>query len=53
MGIYSATKVFNDFFSRSLSVENRDKIDVISMRPRMISTPMNNFSKGAMIISVE
>jgi len=45
--------VFNDFFSRALSVENRDKIDIISMRPSLISTPMNNFAKGALAISVE
>jgi short-subunit dehydrogenase len=31
--IYTASKSFDDFFSRSLSYETEDKIDVISIRP--------------------
>jgi len=38
--LYSATKALNDFFSRALSIEFRQKIDFISLRPFWVSTPM-------------
>ena len=41
VGLYSATKVFNDYFSRSLTQEYKDKIDSISLRPRVVTTPMS------------
>jgi len=40
MAIYAATKAFNDFLSRALSVEFKDQIDVISVRPKRVSTKM-------------
>ena len=41
--LYSATKAFNDFLSRSLSYEFNEKVDIISLRPCFVSSAMNNF----------
>ncbi len=38
--VYSATKAFNDFFSKALSVEYRKKIDILSVRPMFVSTAL-------------
>lgn len=43
--IYSASKVFIDYLSRALSYENRGKIDIISLRPSEVSTPMTSNKK--------
>jgi len=40
MAIYAATKAFNDFISRALAEEFKDKIDFLSVRPKRVSTPM-------------
>lgn len=45
-GIYSATKVFNDFFSRSLNFLYKDKFDVISVRPRWVNTKLSGYNKS-------
>jgi len=33
LALYSATKAFNDFFSRALAAEFKDSIDILSIRP--------------------
>jgi len=38
--IYSATKAMSDYHSRCLSIEYKNKIDVLSLRPFWVSTPM-------------
>ena len=40
MGLYSATKVFDDYFSRALSLEYDGKVDVLSLRPSFVRTPL-------------
>ena len=37
---YSATKTFDDFFSRALSYELYPTTDVLTVRPFYVSTPM-------------
>lgn len=37
---YSATKTYDDYFSRSLSYEISSKTDVLTVRPFYVSTPM-------------
>ena len=38
--IYSATKVYDDFLSRSLNYEFSNNIDILSLRPLFVSTSM-------------
>ncbi len=40
VGHYSATKTFDDFFSQALEYEVRKKIDVLTVRPFYVTTPM-------------
>eukprot|EP00825_Cyclidium_porcatum_P041751 TRINITY_DN5549_c0_g1_i3.p1 TRINITY_DN5549_c0_g1~~TRINITY_DN5549_c0_g1_i3.p1 ORF type:complete len:621 (-),score=95.40 TRINITY_DN5549_c0_g1_i3:255-2117(-) len=40
-GIYSATKVFNDYFSRSLNYLYANKFDVLAIRPRWVTTKLS------------
>ena len=42
---YSATKGYNDFLSRAIRHEFGDQIDMISVRPLWVSTPMTDFEK--------
>lgn len=48
---YSPSKVMMDIYSRTLSIENRDKIDIISVRPFGVSTPMLSMKKSKYIIT--
>lgn len=41
-GIYAATKVFDDYFSRGLNYQFEQKIDVISVRPRWVTSKMTS-----------
>ena len=53
---YAATKVFDDFFSRSLFFELRPKgVDVLTVNPGMVATPMTrrNVDLRQLIISPE
>ena len=43
--LYSATKAFDDYLSRSLHFEYSDKIDILSLRPNHVSTNLTNNSK--------
>lgn len=42
-----------DIYSRTLSAENKDKIDIISCCPFGVTTKMLNYKKGPIIISAE
>lgn len=48
--VYSASKAFVDLFSRSLNYEHPD-IDIISLRPSEVSTPMT-FNKKKDILTI-
>ena len=43
--IYSATKAYIDTLSRMIEEDVRDKINVISVRPHVVSTPMTKNPK--------
>lgn len=45
VGAYSSSKLMTDIYSRTLSIENRDKIDVICSRPFGVSTGMLKMRK--------
>lgn len=40
-----------DIYSRTMSIENRDKIDVLSVRPFGVQTPMMSMKKGKFMIT--
>lgn len=42
-----------DIYSRTLSAENKDKMDIISCCPFGVTTKMLNYRKGPLIISAE
>jgi short-subunit dehydrogenase len=42
---YSATKAFNDFFSRSLELEVGNKIDVLSLRAGYVASNMSQIKE--------
>lgn len=50
--VYSASKAFDDFLSRSLSYEYPE-LDIISLRPSEVSTPMTCFKKDIFTITPE
>jgi 17beta-estradiol 17-dehydrogenase / very-long-chain 3-oxoacyl-CoA reductase len=43
---YSATKAFNDFFSRALSLEFPDHLDVLSLRPGYVVSNMSKLKEA-------
>jgi 17beta-estradiol 17-dehydrogenase / very-long-chain 3-oxoacyl-CoA reductase len=48
---YSATKAFNDFFSRALALEFAEKIDVLSLRPGYVVSGMSKLTaKGGFVL---
>jgi len=40
--MYCATKAFNDYLSQGLSEEYKESVDILSFRPRYISTPLTH-----------
>ena len=48
---YSATKVYNDFFSRAIEMEYQHKIDILSVRPLLIETNMSKQKKSCTVVS--
>ena len=48
--VYSASKAFDDYLSRSLSYEYPE-LDIISLRPSEVSTPMT-FNKKKDILTI-
>jgi len=60
LSVYTATKAYNDLFSRclsedyrSISLENIDQIDVISCRPCIVSSAGTNYTSDAMSCTSE
>ena len=51
VGVYSAVKLTLDCYSRILDIENRDKIDVISLRALGVTTKMMKMKKGPFMVS--
>lgn len=46
--VYCATKAFNDFFSRALSLEFYcSRVDILSVRPFYVGTAMNAYKQGS------
>ena len=48
---YSATKVYNDFFSRAIQMEYEHKIDILSVRPLYIETNMSKQARSCTVAS--
>ena len=48
---YSATKAFNDFFSRSLEMQYSDQIDVLSLRPMLVESNLSKQQKSCTVAS--
>jgi short-subunit dehydrogenase len=51
LGVYSSVKKSLDNVSRILSLENSDKVDIISVRPFGVSTRMSLMMKGAFVLT--
>lgn len=51
VGIYSSTKNLVDIYSRTLSIENNNKIDIISCRPFGVTTSMMKMKKASFMIT--
>lgn len=43
---YSATKTFDDFLSRAVEYELKPKVDVLTVRPYFITSPMTKNLSG-------
>lgn len=53
IGPYAASKAFNDFFSRSLSLEFPEKIDFLSVRAGYVMTKMSKLTeKSAFVLDI-
>jgi short-subunit dehydrogenase len=50
LGIYSSAKLALDVYSRILSQENQDKIDISSIRAFGVTTNMMKFKKGPFMV---
>lgn len=44
--IYSATKAFDDFFSKALALEVDNNIEIMSHRPLYVTTAMTHYKTG-------
>ncbi len=51
--IYNASKAFDDFFSRSLAIEYRGEVDILSLRPLFVPTNINNNIQDPTSINVD
>lgn len=51
MANYIGGKTFDDFMSRSLAYEYRNKVDFLSVRPFLVSTPMTRNLNTILFIS--
>jgi len=40
-----------NYYSRSLAIENKEKVDFITVRPFGVRTPMMNMKRGPFMIS--
>ena len=51
LGVYSSAKLIYDVYSRVLSMENEDKIDIMSLRPFGVTTKMMKMKRGPFMVS--
>lgn len=51
IGTYPFSKVMLDIYTQTIAHENRDKIDVLSVRPFGVKTPMMGMKKGKQMIT--
>ena len=51
LGIYGATKAFNNQLSKGLAMEYQGKIDFLSLRPNYVSSKMTKLKPGGFVIS--
>lgn len=51
LGVYCSAKKSVDVYSRILSIDNSNKIDVISVRPFGVATRMMQMKKGNFIVN--
>lgn len=51
LGVYSSSKKALDVYSQILSLENKDKVDVLSLRPLGVATKMMKMKKGPFMIT--
>ena len=51
IGVYSSTKHLSDVYSRTLAAENSKKIDILSVRPFGVRTPLMKMMQGEFIIT--
>lgn len=51
VGAYSSIKYAMDLYSRTLSIQNKDKIDILSVRPFGVTTGMMKMQKKARMIT--
>lgn len=42
--VYSGSKAFDDYFSRALSIEYINQLDILSVRPCAVSTPLTRYT---------
>ena len=48
---YSSSKLYDDFFSRALAYENKNKIDILSFKPLLVSTPLTRNMSSLLTIN--
>ena len=51
VGVYSSVKLTLDYYSRILDLENRDKIDIVSLRALGVTTKMMKMKKGPFMVT--
>lgn len=51
LGVYSSAKLILDHYSQMIAQENKDKIDIISLRPFGVSTKMMAMKKGPWMVT--
>lgn len=51
VGVYGTIKCFFDLYSRTLSLQNNDKIDILSLRPFGVTTNMMRMKKMQRMIT--
>ena len=49
--LYSATKVLNDYFSRGISYELQNKVDILSAKPFFVKSSTNNLTNNGLTVT--
>ena len=48
---YCSSKLYDDFLSRALAYEYRKKIDILSVKPNFVSTPLTRNMRGLLVVN--